>query len=786
MNTTSLPHTVLSLAALALLASPLAAQSSGTPPLGFDLVRINDDGNPADPGIDYDWYPVSEQNAESAGIAVADIDNDGNLDVVMGANETQNTHVYMNNGDGTFTESALALGVDETTLRRGNHLLFDYDNDGDLDMASFGYPGYPYYNYDLYSFYRNDGAPGYGFTDVTSGVGGFVFGPSVETTTIGIPGGAAAADYDNDGFVDMINTYWFWNSVAVGLTQDQFRLWHNTSNPNPDQGEPDYSSRLFEDVTQAAGLDGEGYGWIWMPTFVDIDRDGLVDLHINVETGEDLMLLNNGDGTFADNIATDIGLNFNFGEQTLVVTGPNGNEMGATWSDYDNDGDFDLYLTNVGNGQDNKNDGFYRNDSDLSEGGTGLEFNYIGESTVAETSYDPGWGIVFPDLDNDGDQDIVTSRGLANVINLIGRQYIWRNNSPATSTSGNVEFEDVTFSMTGLSACWDAARSLVAFDYDNDGDQDLLMNRTGHTPLLPYDKVDAAMYRNEALSAANWLQLDLVESGGSLNTIGARVYVRTGGVQSGPVQMREVFCGSSFLAQEPSRLSFGLRFFSEADFVVVRWADGAMTALTASTDDLSGLIEIQRGADVYSGDLNADVVVDETDLELLVTSLVDPLLVDAQVPLEWPWRITADLDGNGLVDRRDFHLLRPMVRDTWADIGQSMDGTSGAPVLTGTGTLVDGTLVSLDTSNALPGSLAWLFLGFDLGVLPLKDGIAVPTFDFEPIGPLPVSGTGDVNLSVTWPAGVPSGSLIYYQTWVADPGGPKGAAASNALSSISP
>ena len=517
-------HKTFLAVALAALAMPAAAQTSGGAPLGFDFVRVNDDGNPQHPGIDYDWFPVTEFAVEAPGIAVADIDNDGLEDVVIGANETQNTHIYMNNGDGTFTESAAALGINDATLRRANNLLFDYDNDGDLDMASFGYPGYPYINLDLYSFYRNDGAPGYGFTDVTAGVGGFVLGPSAETTTIGIPGGAAAADYDADGYVDMINTFWFKNSVAVGWHDDQFRLWHNTANPNPDGGEPDYSPRLFEDTTQAAGLDEVGYGWIWHPTFTDIDRDGFPDLHINIETNEDEMLMNNGDGTFSPSIATSIGMNFNCCGPPFNVTSTGGNEMGSTWADYDNDGDLDLYLTNAGGGPANKKDAFYRNDTDLSEGGSGLDFTYIGASTVAFDSDDPGWGVVFPDLDNDGDMDLVTSRGMG--IGMIGRQYIWRNNFPAQN-GPNIAFDDVTLDMTGLSACFDASRALVAFDYDQDGDLDLLMTRTGEVPPHPADKLDAAMYRNDKLNLAQSLQVDLVEAGGSLNTVGARITMRT-------------------------------------------------------------------------------------------------------------------------------------------------------------------------------------------------------------------------------------------------------------------
>ena len=108
------------------------------------------------------------------------------------------------------------------------------------------------------------------------------------------------------------------------------------------------------------------------------------------------------------------------------------------------------------------------------------------------------------------------------------------------------------------------------------------------------------------------------------------------------------------------------------------------------------------------------------------------------------------------------------------------------PSLTGSGALVGGGPVSIDVTGALPSSLTWLFLGFDLGMTPLKDGILVPTLDLDPIGPFPLDGAGALNIPTTWPLGLPSGLITHFQFFVADPGGPKNAAATNALSTITP
>ncbi len=769
----------LSLVAAIALATPASALQADGGPLDFDLVRINSPGHPLDPGITYEYQPVSSLVAEATGVSTADFNNDGFYDLLFCGTEGRPNELYVNNQDGTFTEGAVAFGVDEPTKRRGNSLFFDYDNDGDNDLMTFGYPSFPFVNLDLYSFFRNNGPEaGYTFTDATLGVGGFALGPTVETTTKGEPGGAAAADFDNDGYIDVVVTYWFRNNQVLGYSDDQFRLWHNVPNPAPDLGQPDYSPRLFVDATASAGLDGLGIGWIWQPSWHDFNRDGFVDLHINVEGGEDLLLLNDGDGTFTDADATSLGLNFNGPEP--IPGGAWGHEMGKAIGDFDNDGDMDLYLTNPGSENEFKKDAFYRNDSDLSDGGSGLDFTYIGELNGVTTNSDLiGWGAAFNDLDNDGDQDLLTARGLQH---NVAPNTVWMNEFPLTTgVEPVIVWTDVTADVefSGLSTVLDTARALTILDFDNDGDFEAVTTRSGNSPQLPTDLMDAVFYLNTSTSTNNWVQVDTVEMGGSLSTTGARVYVRTGG-PSGVEQMDEVQTGGSFLAQEPSRLHFGLGT-DLPDYLAVRWNDGRMTAVSGAGGPLNGLQTVTRSLGDNTGDLDQDGDCKCADLELFTQGLIDDDALDAMIPATWPWRVLGDMDGNGLLDNRDLLLMRLEVRTSWCDLGNGLAGALGTPQLTGTGLVAPGLTVGIDLTNAKPNAPAFLFMGLGVWNAPLYGGTLIPSFDL-PLVVLVTDGSGEISLSGTWPLSAPTDLLAQLQYWVAEGPGPFDFAASNGLS----
>ncbi|MHC5209227.1 MAG: hypothetical protein ACYTG2_00740 [Planctomycetota bacterium] len=122
--------------------------------------------------------------------------------------------------------------------------------------------------------------------------------------------------------------------------------------------------------------------------------------------------------------------------------------------------------------------------------------------------------------------------------------------------------------------------------------------------------------------------------------------------------------------------------------------------------------------------------------------------------------------------------------DPWTDLGFALAGTHGLPSLDGTGTLVGGTPLSLDLTNAVASSTATLFAGLSKLYAPFKGGTLVPSFEIMILG-LP-TGTGSVSLGGTWPTGLPTGVSITFQFWIVDAAGPAGFSASNAVQGITP
>lgn len=117
---------------------------------------------------------------------------------------------------------------------------------------------------------------------------------------------------------------------------------------------------------------------------------------------------------------------------------------------------------------------------------------------------------------------------------------------------------------------------------------------------------------------------------------------------------------------------------------------------------------------------------------------------------------------------------------TWTDLGQAMAGTYGTPHLDGVGCLEPGGPYLLELSSGVSSGQAYLVIGLSYLGLPFKGGTMVPNPDLL-IGPLPIGSFGSLDLSGVWPDDVPPGAPLYFQDWMPDPGGPRGYAASNAL-----
>ena len=411
--------------------------------------------------------------------------------------------------------------------------------------------------------------------------------------------GACAADYDNDGNLDLY--------VA------SFGVNHLLRNRG---------AAVFNEVTVAAGVgdDKRGTSCAWG----DFNGDGLLDLYVTnyfLVTQDDrvpgVLYRNNGDGTFTDITLATIDL------ETIRVAG-----FGVSWLDYDNDGDLDLYLVNdFGHlTQPNvllRNDGphpekpwtfsdvseisgadleqfgmglatgDYDNDGWLDVYATDIGRNELlhnrGDGTFEDSTdaagvgrpshpatdwHNVGWGALFFDFDNDADLDLYAVAGHLDSEGIgDGQDYqpnaLFRN-------EGGLVFADVSAGSGADDPR--AGRGGVYFDYDRDGDLDLFIANINQRPTL---------LRNENPPGNRWILLRLVGGAGSNHDgIGARVTVQT----EGRVQVRELGSGSSVHSNHSLALHFGLGTSTAVERIEVRWPSGQVQVLLDVTPNQELLI----------------------------------------------------------------------------------------------------------------------------------------------------------------------------------------------------
>ena len=242
-----------------------------------------------------------EEAPNGYGVALADTDNDGNLDIYV-VNLGGTNILYHNNGDGTFANTTAAAGVKggAGVLGAGTAAVFsDCNSDGRQDLYAVNGYGLPSF------FYLNSDA---GFKDETENAG---VGEQDDAE------GAAFGDYDNDGDMDLYIT----NTAGI------------EGEPLPDVLYSNNGNGIFDDVTADAGLGVEDYSL--GATFGDLDNDGYLDLYVVINGGPNILYHNNGDGTFTD-ITAEAGVgDVGFGANVAL-------------GDINGDGYLDIYVANTG------------------------------------------------------------------------------------------------------------------------------------------------------------------------------------------------------------------------------------------------------------------------------------------------------------------------------------------------------------------------------------------------------------------------------------------------------
>ncbi|NIO17409.1 MAG: hypothetical protein GTN70_10560 [Deltaproteobacteria bacterium] len=306
----------------------------------------------ADPFTDITKESMTGDKGRGKGIAWADVDGDGLLDMYV-SNKGGENRLYLNRGDGTFADVTAEAGAADAGFCMGS-VFGDVNNDGkpDLYLAKGGR-----YEIEANRLLINASTPGKPkFVDVTeaAGVGCREF-----------TYGAAMGDYNRDGKLDI-----YCANYGVGAKNVLYR--------NDSRGE----EVTFTDVSDTAGVGDRS--WSWSASFSDVNGDGWPDIYVSngrYPAGEgNRLFVNNGDGTFRD-ATEDSG------------TGDANWSLGAAFGDVDNDGDLDMYVSNyVGSNTLYLNDGAGRFKDIAKDSGVGSE----------------GWGKgpTFGDIDHDGDLDL--------------------------------------------------------------------------------------------------------------------------------------------------------------------------------------------------------------------------------------------------------------------------------------------------------------------------------------------------------------------------------------------
>ena len=361
------------------------------------------------------------------GLCWADYNDDGYPDLYVsnGVNgaPTNVNYLYLNNGDGTFTEQTSAGPIVSDDYISGGCSWGDYDNDGQIDMVvahAFTRATDPFTNYSKISLYRNQGD-----STFTSENGGDL---TVEETIS--KSAAAFVDYDNDGFVDVFVS----NAKFTGPPATTHSLYHN----NQDGTFTSVSNNLTNGTSARAG-----FSW------ADFDLDG--DMDVVTASGAivqwSVLWVNTGS------------------DFTETKLDSNQTSEGVSWVDFDNDGDLDIFFANSGDTEDAREKNvIFRNDN-----GTFVKVDTLLGDLTADRDLSEGasWG----DYDNDGDLDVI----VANADSAKGdASKFYLNNGDGTFTEHTADmFQDSST----------YAYSISNADVDNDGDLDVVIGRDGKNQL---------------------------------------------------------------------------------------------------------------------------------------------------------------------------------------------------------------------------------------------------------------------------------------------------------------
>jgi hypothetical protein len=545
------------------------------------------------------------------GVAVGDINGDGLTDIFFTGNLVPNK-LYLNRGGFHFEDITQQSGVlKESDQWSAQATLIDINADGKLDIYVCNTMS-PKGNKRRNLLYINQGNGANNLPTFREQ------GQEYGLDDDGHDSSAAFFDYDQDGDLDVF--------LAINLIDTQYPNQFTTrlkdgSVPTRDKllqnvGSDSLNHPFFKDVSIKAGIVFDGYSHSVLVN--DFNKDGWPDIYVcNDYVSNDLLFLNNQDGTFTNAIAemfkheslsamgSDIGDINNDGREDMVVCEmlPADNKRKKLFLNANN------YNTYLFTEQYKYEYQFVRNTLQLNRGINPLtkkpvfsDISFL--SGVQETEW--SWCPLLIDVDNDGYRDLLVTNGFpkditdhdfgafrgSNSSQLVTRAQLYdmiperKVPNYMFKNMGDLKFEDATSAWTASVPSFSNGAAYA--DLDNDGDIDYVVNNINDKAFVFKNNLDPAK------SGKHYLRIKLIGSKKNPDAYGSEVKL----FSAGQVQLGNVLSGRGYLSQSESIVHFGLGSQTKIDSLQIKWPDGKISSLINPATDQTLKINYQTSKEL--------------------------------------------------------------------------------------------------------------------------------------------------------------------------------------------